>query len=113
MVSRRGDLLPAGCRGSFSGQPRSENGGGGGTVGFPRKQLLVPGFLPRGGYIGEGGSRRATQGSQEGARRAPLLGRARDPSGSLAVAPFPSLGYSGVFRHADFLYIFYGIFLSL
>src|SRR3954464_11486509 len=46
MVSRRGDLLPAGCRGSFSRQPRSENGGGGGTVGFPRKQLLVSGFLP-------------------------------------------------------------------
>src|SRR3954467_7024975 len=30
MVSRRGFLLPAGCRGSFSRQPRSRNGGGGG-----------------------------------------------------------------------------------
>src|ERR1041384_8020725 len=31
MVSRRGFLLPVGCRGSFSWQPQSLNGGGGGT----------------------------------------------------------------------------------
>src|SRR3954463_15095886 len=30
-VSRRWFLLPSGCRGSFSWQPRSWNGGGGGT----------------------------------------------------------------------------------
>src|ERR1043165_7662610 len=71
MVSWRGDLLPAGCRGSFSRQPRSENGGGGGTEGFPRKRVLVPGFLPKGKYKGEGGPRGATWGSQEGARRPP------------------------------------------
>src|SRR3954465_869657 len=79
MVSRRGDLLPAGCRGSFSRQPRSENGGGG-TVGFPRNSLLVSGFLPRGGLIGEGGPRGATQGSQEGAWRAPPSGPRQLPS---------------------------------
>src|ERR1043165_9924261 len=32
----------------------------------------------------------------------PLLGRVRDPSGSLAVAPALSFGFSGVFRSADF-----------
>ena len=39
MVSRRGYLLPAGCRGSFSKQPRSENGGGGGTERVSRKRV--------------------------------------------------------------------------
>ena len=36
----------------------------------------------------------------------PLLGRTRDPSGSLVVAQLPSLDYSGVLCHADF-YIFF------
>ena len=43
----------------------------------------------------------------------PPRGHARDPSGSLVVAPVFSLGLSGVFRRADFLYIFYGIFWAL
>src|ERR1043165_4386449 len=38
MVSRRGFLLPAGCRGSFSRQPRSCNGGGGDTEGSSRER---------------------------------------------------------------------------
>src|SRR3954462_2465754 len=38
MVSRRGYLLPAGCRSSFSRQPRSRNGGGGGTKARSRKR---------------------------------------------------------------------------
>src|SRR3954466_6819198 len=38
MVSRRGFLLPAGCRGSFSWQPRSRNGGGAGTEASSQKR---------------------------------------------------------------------------
>src|SRR3954464_10713902 len=113
MVSQRGDLSPAGCRSSFFGNSNLKNGGGGGTKGFTGKGVLVLGFLPRRQYIGEGGPRGATQGSQEGARRAPPRGRARDPSGSLVVAPVFSLGFFGVFGHADFLYIFYGISWAL
>src|SRR4051812_35838474 len=102
MVSRRGYLLPAGCRSSFSRQPRSENGGGGRTERSSRKRVLVPRFSGRGVNIGEGGNRGATQGSQEGARRGPRWGHARDPSGSLVVAPLLSFGSSGSFPNADF-----------
>src|SRR3954467_6311617 len=58
MVSRRGDLLPAGCRGSFSRQPRYENGGGGGTERFPQKRVFCLGVsTPRGLYRRRGASR--------------------------------------------------------
>src|SRR3954468_12622938 len=51
MVSRRGDLSPAGCRSSFFGNSDLKNGGGGGTVGFPRKRLLFFGVsTPRWSY---------------------------------------------------------------
>ena len=99
---RRGDLLPAGCRSSFSRQHRSENGGGGGTKRVSRKRVFVQGFLIRGVNIGEGVHRGDPQGSQEGARRGPGWGRARDPSGSLVVAPLPFFGYSVSFLDADF-----------
>src|SRR3954471_10611433 len=102
MVSQRADLSPAGCQSSFFGNSDLKNGGGGGTVGFPRKRLLVPRFLPRGGLIGEGGARGGCQVSQEGAWRAPHLGRASCPPGWLAVAPGLRLGYSGVFRRGNF-----------
>ena len=101
-VSRRGDLSPAGCRGSFSRCSRSENGGGSGTEGFPRKLILDLGFPPRGGFIGEGGPRGSCQVSQEGAWRPPPLGRATHPPGWLAVAPGLRLGYSGGFRRGNF-----------
>src|SRR4051812_11392255 len=80
MVSRRGDLSPAGCRSSFFGNSDLKNGGGGRIVGFPRKRLLVSGFLPRGGLIGEGGPRGGCQVNQEGAWRAPPSGPRHPPS---------------------------------
>src|ERR1041385_5870329 len=59
------------------------------------------------------GAPRGPQGSQEGARRALGLGRARDPPWAL-VGPLPSIFvYSGRFRDADFLYNFSGIYLAL
>src|SRR3954470_4678714 len=73
MVSRRGDLSPAGCRSSFFGNSDLKNGGGGRTVGVPPKRTLVSGFLPRGGYIGQRGPRGGCQVSQEGAWRPPLM----------------------------------------
>src|ERR1041384_2049332 len=48
MVSRRGFLLPAGCQGGFSRQPRSLNGGGGSIEGSSRKSDRYYGFPPRG-----------------------------------------------------------------
>ena len=63
--------------------------------------------------MGEGGHRGATQGSQEAPWRGPGWGRARHPPGRLVVAQLPSLDPFGVFRHTDFLYIFYGIFWAL
>src|ERR1041385_6175463 len=44
MVSRRGFLLPAGCRGSFSRQPRSRNGGGGGRGEIAENRFVFRGF---------------------------------------------------------------------
>src|SRR4051812_32307904 len=102
MVSRRGFLLPAGCRGSFSKQPRSRNGGGG-TEASSRKRDRYWGFPPRGLNIGGGG----VEGTHRAARRPPKRGlgwgRARDPSGVPVVAPLRCLGDSGSFRVADFL----------
>src|SRR3954463_899319 len=61
MVSRRGFLLPAGCRGSFSRQPRSRNGGGGGTEASSRKKRSVLGVsTPRAKYRRRGAPRGAT-----------------------------------------------------
>ena len=59
------------------------------------------------------GHRGDPRGSQEGARHGPRWGRARDPSGSLVVAPLPFFGSSGSFLDADFLYNFSGIFWAL
>src|SRR4051812_35574021 len=78
MVSRRGFLPPAGCRGSFSWQPRYLNGGGG----TKRRTGIADryqGFPPRALNIGQ-----------------------RDPSGVPVVALPSFLGYSGGFRDADF-----------
>src|SRR3954447_22106755 len=90
MVSRKGFLYPAGCRGSFSRQPRSS----------------VLGVSTRGLNIGEGGCRGDPPGSQEASWRGLGWGRARDPPGLLVVAPLRCLGYSGSFRVADFYLIF-------
>src|ERR1043165_1611441 len=77
-----------------------------------RRRRNREGFPPRGVNIGEGGHRGDPQGSQEGARRGPGWGHARDPSGSLVVAPLSFFGSSGSFLDADFLYNFSGIFLG-
>src|ERR1041385_7447796 len=74
------------------------------------KEESVLGVSTRGVNIGEGGRRGDPPGSQEASWRGLGWGRARDPPGLLVVAPFPSLGYSRKFLHADFLYIFPGIF---
>src|ERR1043165_2358743 len=98
MVSRSGDLSPAGCRGSFSRCSRSENGGGGGTERVPRKILLVLGFLIRGQYIGEGGhrgppraARRPPGVTQGGAAPGTLLGAWWWPSSPLLILPESSI----------------------
>ena len=80
--------------------------------GFAKKGSCLGVSVPRGKYRRRG-RRGATQGSQEGTRRGPGWGRARDPSGSLVVAPLPSFGSSGSFPDADFLYNFSGIFWAL
>src|ERR1043165_5952027 len=80
--------------------------------GFAKKGSCL-GFPPRGVNIGEGGHRGDPQGSQEGARRGLRWGHARDPSGSLVVAPLPFFGSSGSFLNAVFLYNFSGIFWAL
>src|SRR3954467_6385016 len=59
------------------------------------------------------GHRGDPQGSQEGARRGPGWGHARDPSGVPVVAPLFCLGDFRSFRVAEFLYIFSGIFGAL
>src|ERR1041384_3239698 len=69
--------------------------------GFAKKGSCL-GVSTRGVNIGEGGHRGDPQGSQEGARRGPGWGRARDPSRFLVVAPLPSFGSSGSFLYADF-----------
>src|SRR3954468_22652351 len=81
MVSQRGYLLPAGCRSSFSRQPRSRNGGGGGTERSSRKRFPVPRVFGRGVNIGEGGvggppraARRPPGAAQGGAAPGTLLG---------------------------------------
>src|SRR3954468_2857307 len=63
--------------------------------------------------IGQRGHRGGPHGSEEGARRALGWGRARDPSGVLVVALPSSIGDSGGFRDADFLYNFFGILWAL
>src|ERR1041385_3241099 len=63
--------------------------------------------------IGPKGAPGGPQGSQEGARRGLGWGRARDPSGVPVVALPSFLGDSGIFRDADFLYNFSGIFGAL
>src|ERR1041384_3929253 len=78
--------------------------------GVSRERDLYYGFPPRRVNIGEGGHRGDPRGSQEGPWRGQGWGRAICPPGCLVVAPLPSLGDSGSFRCADFLYIFPGIF---
>src|ERR1043165_1503693 len=73
---------------------------------------VLGGFTPRAKYRRRG-HQGDPPGSQEASWRGLGWGRARDPPGLLVVAPLPSLGYSGSFRHADFLYIFPGIFGAL
>src|ERR1043165_4412233 len=79
---------------------------------FAKKGSVFGVSTPRGKYRRRG-RRGDPQGSQEGARRGPGWGRARDPFGSLVVAPLPSFGSSGSFLDADFLYNFSGIFWAL
>src|ERR1041384_2075955 len=80
--------------------------------GFTKKGFSLGVSTPRGKYRRRG-RRGDPQGSQEGARRGPGWGRARDPSGSLGVGPLPFFGSSGSFLDADFLYNFSGIFWAL
>src|ERR1043165_9649273 len=65
--------------------------------GFTKKGSSLGVSTPRGQYR-RSGHRGDPQGSQEGARRDPRWGRARDPSGSLVGAPLPFFGSSGRFR---------------
>src|SRR3954464_15889531 len=69
--------------------------------GFAKKGSCLGVSTPRGKYRRRG-HRGDPQGSQEGARRGSRWGRARDPSGSLVVAPLPFFGSSGSFLDADF-----------
>src|ERR1041384_2156252 len=113
MVSRRGFLLPAGGRGSFSRQPRSCNSGGGDPKGSWQKSDRYWGFPPRGLNTGGGGHRGDPPVSQEASWRGLGWGCARDPPGLLVVALLHSFGDSRSFCCADFLYIFPGIFGAL
>ena len=79
---------------------------------FAKKGSCLGVSTPRGKYR-QRGHRGDPRGSQEGARRGPRWGRATSPPGCLVVAPLPFLRDSGRFRHADFLYIFPGIFGAL
>src|ERR1041385_8828764 len=108
MVSRRGFLLPIGCRGSFSWQPRSWNGGGGGTERRTGIADRSQGFPSRRVNIGQRGHREGPQGSQEASWRGLGWGRARDPPGALVGPPPSFFGDSGSFRVAVFYIIFPG-----
>src|SRR4051812_49309042 len=77
--------------------------------GFAKKGSVSKGFWTRGKYRRKGG-REDPQGSQEAPWRSTGWGRARHPPGCVVVAPLPSFGDSGRFRHADFLYNFSGFF---
>jgi hypothetical protein len=79
---------------------------------FARKRSILGVSTPRGKYRRRG-HRGDPRGSQEGPWRGPGWGRATCPPGCLVVAPLPSLGDSGSFCCADFLYIFPGIFGAL
>ena len=68
---------------------------------FAKKGSVLGVSTPRGKYRRRG-RRGGPRGSQEGARRGPGWGHARDPSGSLVVAPLPFFGYSESFLDADF-----------
>src|SRR3954468_22316129 len=70
-----------------------------------RKEIDIRGFHPRAKYRRRG-HRGDPQGSQEGARRGPGWGRARDPSGVPGVAPSAAL----VIPEASVSPIFYLIF---
>src|ERR1041384_8020260 len=94
------------------GSPDLETAAAANREGFVKKGSCLGVSTPRGKYRRRG-RRGATQGSQEGTRRGLGWGRARDPSGSLVVAPLPSFGYFGSFPYADFLYKFSGIFWAL
>src|SRR4051812_37808652 len=92
MVSRRGYLLPAGCRSSFSRQPRSENSSGGGTERSSRKRVPPSRVSGRGVNIGEGGvggppraARRVPGAAQGGAAPGTLLAPWWWPRSSLLV----------------------------
>src|ERR1041385_6609415 len=77
------------------------------------KEESVLGVSTRGVNIGEGWHRGDPRGSEEGPWRGPGWGCATCPPGSLVVAPLPSLGNSGSFCCAEFIYIFPGIFGAL
>ena len=79
----RGFSFQQGARAASPGNPDLETVAAAEQRGIREKWICIRGFYPRGVNIGEGGRRGATQGSQEGARRGPGWGRARDPSGSL------------------------------
>src|ERR1044071_8452609 len=77
--------------------------------GFAKKGSCLGVSTPRGTYRRRGASRGPT-GQPGGCPARPRVGRARDPSGSLVVAPLPFFGSFGSFLDADFLYNFSGIF---
>src|ERR1041385_2617720 len=79
---------------------------------FARKRSILWVSTPRGKYRRRG-HRGDPRGSQEGPWHRLGWGRATCLPGCLVVAPLPSLGDSGNFCCADFLYIFPGIFGAL
>ena len=79
---------------------------------FAKKGSVLGVSTPRAKYRRRG-RRGDPRGSQEGAQRGPGWGRATSPPGCLVVSPPSFLGDSERFCHADFLYIFPGIFGAL
>ena len=79
---------------------------------FARKRSILGISTPRGKYRRRGASRGPT-GQPGGCPARPRVGPRHQHSWLSGGAPLPSLGYSGSFRHADFLYIFLGIFGAL
>ena len=80
-----------------------------------RRRRNREGFAKKGSFLGVSttrgkyrrrGHRGDPQGSQEGARRGPGWGRARDPSGVPVVPPFPALVISEAFGMLIFYIIF-------
>src|SRR3954471_7270818 len=77
--------------------------------GFAKKGSVLGVSTPRGKYRRRGASRGPTR-KPGGLLARPRVGPRQGPSWSLVVPPFASLDDSERFRHADFVYIFPGIF---